>query len=279
MTAKSKKIWGIVLIAAPFVLLITVLSSYAISSFIMASAVDAGAEATLASTVGTIVKAILSFLGIIAVLGFFVAIPAGIYFLATAGKDLNALKLPVPAFVSLSGLSMLLIILSIIQGLAQPLTLFMPSNTTQMLLAIVGTLVSLAAFITMVVWAYRAYKNVWAIGKEPGKYSLGFLPWSFFIPFVSLVMPVLYMYDLSKTTHALAGKSDKAFTVQYAWLSFIPWILTAVFFILSFVMVLTMYNIDQLFSILVGFYSFLMPITLALFVYLVNSEQEKIGGR
>lgn len=109
MTRRTKI--GIVLVAWPFVGLFTVLTLYAIVSFVFASMADvttdygflvqeAHAQAlaakdivqenesgTLAQTAGSLVKLILGLCGVLAVLGFFISVPVGIYFLATANKD------------------------------------------------------------------------------------------------------------------------------------------------------------------------------------------------
>lgn len=112
MTRRTKI--GIVLVAWPFVGLFTVLTLYAIVSFVFSSIAGAAGdygflvqevhaqtlaareivqesgEVTLVETAGSLVKVLLGLFGVIAILGIFVSVPVGIYFIATGNKDEKA---------------------------------------------------------------------------------------------------------------------------------------------------------------------------------------------
>ncbi len=79
-----KKTIGIVLITLPFVLLVTVIAGYAMSSFVISQITT---EGTSVSTIGSMMNIFLGGLGVLSILGFFISIPLGIYFLSR--KELN----------------------------------------------------------------------------------------------------------------------------------------------------------------------------------------------
>lgn len=79
----KRKVWGGILIALPPVLLFLVLVGYAVMNFAMQVLIASSGGNVL---VGNVLNMILGFLGIVAVGGFFVFIPWGIYLLSTDGK-------------------------------------------------------------------------------------------------------------------------------------------------------------------------------------------------
>lgn len=94
MTSSKKRLTAILLMVGPFVLLPIILAVYAISSFVFSSAgSDAtfgGGDASLTMVIGNIVSIVLGLAGMLCVLGIFVGIPLGIYFLVQAGKEETA---------------------------------------------------------------------------------------------------------------------------------------------------------------------------------------------
>lgn len=84
MTPAKKRLTAILLMVGPFVLLPIVLMVYAMTSFMFA---NGGGSSDLATVIGNIVSMVLGLAGMLCVLGIFVGIPLGIYFLVQAGKE------------------------------------------------------------------------------------------------------------------------------------------------------------------------------------------------
>lgn len=78
-----KKIWGIVLIVYPIIGLPIVLTIYAIMSFVSSNLTDPQSTTIV---VFRILKVLLGLLGVLCVLGVFIAIPIGIILLASSAK-------------------------------------------------------------------------------------------------------------------------------------------------------------------------------------------------
>jgi hypothetical protein len=91
MTKREKT--GAALIAFPFVGLPLSLTLYAIFGFVIAQLIASQGQAgdpTSFEVVGRIVSMLLGLLGVASLIGFFVAIPIGIYLLAVPAKKKTA---------------------------------------------------------------------------------------------------------------------------------------------------------------------------------------------
>ena len=96
MKTSSKRALGILCIVGPFIALPLLLAVFAIVSFVLSSA---GSDATFAGdpsggdlvgVIGTVMRTLMGFGGVIAILGIFFGIPLGIYLLVQASKEEKA---------------------------------------------------------------------------------------------------------------------------------------------------------------------------------------------
>ena len=99
MQVKTKKWLGIGLVAGPFILLVGVMMSYSITSFVISSLVDrsemigqGGVDGGLVTVIGNVVNIFLGFLGIVSVLGIFIGIPLGVILIVHSADDPSAVK-------------------------------------------------------------------------------------------------------------------------------------------------------------------------------------------
>jgi hypothetical protein len=94
MKTSSKRLFGALSIAAPFIALPIILAVYAIVQFVVSSTASdqtfAGEDASLTVVVGNIVNTVLGFVGVLATLGIFVGIPLGIFLLVQASNEEKA---------------------------------------------------------------------------------------------------------------------------------------------------------------------------------------------
>lgn len=84
MSNDSRRYLGIFLIFFPFIGLFSTLVLYSITSFAISSGLadpNAEIDASTLQTVGQLIRVFLAFLGVVCVLGFFTAVPLGIYLL------------------------------------------------------------------------------------------------------------------------------------------------------------------------------------------------------
>ncbi|MBU1895749.1 hypothetical protein KJ641_02675 [Patescibacteria group bacterium] len=112
----KKKTLGILLLIGPFILLVVTLTLFAVSRFVLngiegsqttpvSDISDSGIqelgliEQSPINTAGSIIRLVLSLLGIIAVGGIFIGIPLGLYFLVKAENEKNYPKPPQPPFI------------------------------------------------------------------------------------------------------------------------------------------------------------------------------------
>lgn len=86
MTKKAKKITGLILILLPPVGLITSIVGYAITAAVFSGAIRDGA-ADSGAVVANVISVVLSLLGFLSIIGFFVLIPIGIVFLVLSIKS------------------------------------------------------------------------------------------------------------------------------------------------------------------------------------------------
>jgi hypothetical protein len=84
MTKREKV--GVGLVASPFVLLPCVILGYAIMGFFIKRAIETGAVLPYADILGRIASVLLGFMGVSAIVLFFIGIPVGIYLLAVPRK-------------------------------------------------------------------------------------------------------------------------------------------------------------------------------------------------
>ena len=94
MTKKAKRILGISLIVVPLPLLVLVLSSYAIVSFVISSMVAAEASGSGSVAIGNIINIILRLLGLISIAGIIFGTPIGIILLVLSAKQSESKSLP-----------------------------------------------------------------------------------------------------------------------------------------------------------------------------------------
>ncbi|MFH1712142.1 MAG: hypothetical protein ABH846_02815, partial [Patescibacteria group bacterium] len=87
MKAQTKKILGIILIAAPVPGLVIVLAAYAISSFVISNIIAGSGGSDLLFLIGNLIRVTLSFLGLICVAGIIVGVPTGMVLLVTSGES------------------------------------------------------------------------------------------------------------------------------------------------------------------------------------------------
>jgi len=97
----TKKNLGILLIVFPVPLLIATLAAFAVFSFVIGSMASSGDVTNLAA-MAAIVRVVLGFVGVIAVLGMLVGIPVGIYLVISANRGTIGSKRQDPKFASLS---------------------------------------------------------------------------------------------------------------------------------------------------------------------------------
>jgi hypothetical protein len=95
---KKNKIIGVILVATPPLLFVGALVAYAITSYVVSNisvvtpVVNGLAQPTKATTTLEILRVVYSLAGILGVLGFFTAVPAGIYFLFKHQDEKNKLE-------------------------------------------------------------------------------------------------------------------------------------------------------------------------------------------
>jgi len=71
----------------PFVGLVTCMAGYAISTFVFSALMDSGSDSMV--TIATLFSVILGFVGVISILGIFIAMPIGLYLLMTNSKTVT----------------------------------------------------------------------------------------------------------------------------------------------------------------------------------------------
>ncbi len=90
MTTKKKKIIGLVMLVYPLPLLLFVLSAYSIFSFITSAVIGQGSNIELMLKIVKAVNILLSLLGVMSIIGFFVCMPLGIVLYIMARKQEKA---------------------------------------------------------------------------------------------------------------------------------------------------------------------------------------------
>ena len=194
-----RNIVGYGLIILPFVALMLTLTAYAVGAFIFGSTIQNGVMSENMVVAEQLTNVILGFLGMLAIIGMFTAVPTGIYLLATtsngtktAYRHFDIAKVAKMTSIALSVmiLSQSILILASISGLYVPDT--SPSNIG---FIVIGTLIIFVGWTLYLVWLYRASSNLHASHKQP-KYSPAWSVVSHFIPVINFVKPVMVMRDI-----------------------------------------------------------------------------------
>lgn len=223
MTDSRKTKIGWFLVVAPIPLLVVTIATYAIIAFIVAQSLDANSDLAF----GHAAQLALGFGGLLGVLGIFVGMPIGIYFLASrTPKDLvldpaaqtpNAIEYrSAAAFAKTTiGLLVAFTIAASIDVVAQSAilgyiaTFSLAETIPSFRLAYnlhyandVAGLLFLTTGMFYFAWKYRAYRNLHVIRTGELKYSHTWAVGGYFVPFANIVVPFRVMREIIRESKA-----------------------------------------------------------------------------
>src|ERR1051326_1912056 len=163
-----------------------------------------------------------------------------------------------------------------------------PIGAVRLLIGVALGLLDLAIYVTTAVfflmWLYRAHSNLFAIdSSRPLDYSTGWAVGSFFIPFVSLIVP----YRAVKELWQRSGSPDEALLFEPSPPGFFPfwwlfWLLSAFAGNISFRISFDR-NVEEnmalTISIIAGGLSFIAAVFAYLVVDEIDKRQEETGAK